>query len=122
MNKIKKINKSQVLFQELVTKSRQSNTFKEQLISSPKITIAALTGFKSILSTEIKIIVEDQTNTKVIYLNIPRKVNMADLELTNMELEAISAGDFGLSLLGGLAVCALWDIGGGFYEAYKDFH
>jgi bacteriocin-like protein len=122
MNSIEKINKSQLLLQELVTKSRQSNTFKEQLISNPKNTIKGLTGFKSILSAEIKIIVEDQTDEKFIYLNIPRKVNIVDLELTNKELEAISGGDFGLSILGGLAACALYEIGGGFYKAYKDFH
>ncbi len=122
MNNIQKIQKGQELLQELITKSWNNATFKEQLINSPKVTIENLTGVKSTLSNNTKIVVEDQTDTSIIYLNIPKKVNMDDLELSDEELEGVSGGDFLLGVAGSLVACAIWEIGGGFYQAYKDFN
>ena len=68
--------KGQELYQELVQKAWKSATFKEQLISNPEATIEEVTGVKSNFGSATKIVVEDQTDSNIIYLNIPQKVNL----------------------------------------------
>jgi ABC-type uncharacterized transport system ATPase subunit len=85
--------KGKQLHQELVQKAWESATFKEQLINNPEATIAKITGVKSNTSSDVKIVVEDQTDANIIYLNIPAKVNIEDFELTEEQLELVAGGD-----------------------------
>jgi ABC-type uncharacterized transport system ATPase subunit len=84
--------KGKQLHQELVQKAWESATFKEQLINNPEATIAKITGVKSNTSSDVKIVVEDQTDANIIYLNIPAKVNIEDFELTEEQLELVAGG------------------------------
>jgi len=81
--------KGQELYQELVQKAWEDTNFKERLIEDPNAVIAEITGKKA---SDRKIIVEDQSNDSYIYLNIPTKPHLDELELTEEQLEAVSGG------------------------------
>ena len=102
--------KGQDIYQQLVEKAWESATFKEQLISNPEATIEEVTGVKPNFSKETKIIVEDQTDSNITYLNIPRKVNLEDFELTDEELEIVAGGGF-LHAIGYYAHAAVHALG-----------
>lgn len=78
------------LIKTLAQKAWENSTFKEQLVSNPIATIESITGQK--MSPEAKVVVEDQTDESIIYLNIPRKVEYDELELTDEQLETVSGG------------------------------
>ncbi|WP_344930703.1 class IIb bacteriocin, lactobin A/cerein 7B family [Aquimarina addita] len=73
-------------------RSWESNDFKNQLITSPITTIESITGKESRLPKHMKVIVEDQSNSSNIYLNIPAKPDFENLELTDEQLEIVSGG------------------------------
>jgi len=85
------IEKGQEIFEDLVQKAWKSSTFKEQLVKTPKETINNLYGEN--LKINSKIVVADQTDTSKIYLNIPRKIDIEELELTDDQLELVAGGD-----------------------------
>jgi hypothetical protein len=80
------------LIMTLAQKAWESSTFKEQLISNPVSTIESVTGQKMLSGT--KVLVEDQTDDSIIYLNIPKKIDVNSLELTDEQLEMVSGGEF----------------------------
>mgnify|MGYP006080018605 CR=1 FL=1 len=94
--------KGRELQQELVQKAWENATFKEQLIHNPKATIAEVTGVKINSADDFKLVVEDQTDNNIIYLNIPRKIDIDDIELTEEQLKMVSGG-----VLGVLAIIAI---------------
>lgn len=82
------------LMRTLVEKAWESSTFKDQLVKNPKETISQVTGRDvNSLSKEKKIIVEDQSDKSIIYINIPPTYE--DVELTAEELEIVSGGESG---------------------------
>ncbi|KAB7725718.1 class IIb bacteriocin, lactobin A/cerein 7B family [Rudanella paleaurantiibacter] len=81
---------AETLVRTLAQKAWESSTFKEQLIRNPVSTIESVTG--QAITPNTKIVVEDQTDNSVIYLNIPRKVEFDELELTDEQLETVSGG------------------------------
>ena len=83
--------KIQGFYQDVVSKSWESESFKQELIANPKATIKEFTG-KEELPTNINVVVEDQSDKNIIYLNIPPKVNMDDFELNEEQLEAVAGG------------------------------
>lgn len=110
------------LVQDLVKKSWESEAFKQELIKNPKATIESLTGESFGTGENFKIVVEDQTDPSKIYINIPRKFDEDDFELTDEQLENVSGGDI---TLGGvmltIAVCsAVYSAGLGIYDAVTD--
>lgn len=86
--------KGQKLMDSLVKKAWENAAFKEQLIKNPEVAIQQVTGeeFKPANERTSKIIVEDQSDPNIIYLNIPRKINYEDILLSEKELESISGG------------------------------
>ena len=80
----------QELIKTLAQKAWESSAFKEQLIKNPVSTIESITGQK--VPSDINVVVEDQTDTSKIYLNIPRKVDIEELELTDEQLEMVAGG------------------------------
>lgn len=89
------------LLKTLAQKAWESSAFKEQLIENPIATIESVTGQK--MQPDINVIVEDQTDVSKVYLNIPRKVELDELELTDEQLEMVAGGEI---LVGGLCVAA----------------
>jgi hypothetical protein len=82
------------LMKTLVEKAWESATFKEQLISNPGVAIKEVTGHNFTIPENKRLVVEDQTDSSIIYLNIPQKVEVENLELTDEQLEMVSGGDF----------------------------
>ncbi|AUC16927.1 hypothetical protein BTO06_18020 [Tenacibaculum sp. SZ-18] len=116
------INQGQEFLNTLIQKSWDSPEFKNQLITNPKQTIKKVTGLDSdVLADEGKIIVEDQTNRDIIYLNIPRKVDVDEFELTDEQLDTVSGGDVvvgTLIVVGVLAGASLVAAGAGAVVGY----
>ncbi|AXG69007.1 nitrile hydratase, alpha chain [Kordia sp. SMS9] len=87
----KQMDKSTEVFQELVSKAWENASFKDRLISNPEETIREIApAFK--MPASQKIVVEDQSDDSVIYLNIPRKVTVDNMELSDEQLETVSGG------------------------------
>jgi hypothetical protein len=101
------------LLKTLAHKAWESATFKEELIKNPVATIEQVTGRSITNLGDKRIVVEDQTDESVIYLNIPAKININELELTEEQLEMIAGGVTPLAYVAGavigIGVCALVD-------------
>jgi hypothetical protein len=80
------------LYQKLVTKSWEDQNFLAQLLKHPVPTIEKELGRPLKLQNR-KVTVEDQTDTKIIYFNIPREPNFEDVELSEHQLELIAGGN-----------------------------
>jgi len=94
----------QELYQNLVQRSWDDSNFKERLIASPNETIAEVTGREA---SAHNIVVKDQTDPNTIYINIPARVEVDQLELTDEQLESVAGGWtplLGLAVGGGLAL------------------
>lgn len=108
----------QKLYNTLIQKSWENNDFKEQLISTPNEVISQVLG-KSYPSKS-KIVVEDQTDRNIIYLNIPKKIDVEDIELTDEQLETVSGGEVFLGVLIGVEVAIIL-VGAGYtFAEYYD--
>ena len=79
------------LNKELIVRSWESESFKQQLIQNPEAAIAEVAG-KEIPKANFSFVVEDQTDTSKIFINIPKKVDMENFELTDAELDLVSGG------------------------------
>lgn len=80
------------LVSTLARKAQESSAFKEQLINDPTAAIREVTGKNFTIPENHGIIVEDQTDESIIYLNIPTKPDLDSLELTEEQLELLSGG------------------------------
>lgn len=78
------------LMKTLVEKAWENASFKDQLVNNPAAAIQSLTGKP--VSGDKRIVVEDQTDENVIYLNIPAEPNLDELELNAEQLEQIAGG------------------------------
>lgn len=108
------IKQGEEFFNILISKSWENQNFKNELIENPENSIGEVFGTDVLeMVKDYKFIVEDQTDTNIIYLNIPRKIDVDDFELTDEQLEAVSGGDFVSGLIiagcviGGVAVVAV---------------
>lgn len=99
------LNKGEGLLSELVTKSWEDKSFKEKLINNPHDTIESLNYKNLNIPSDFKIVVEDQTDTSKIYINISKKPNLNNIELSDEQLEMV-AGGIGL-VVGAAAVVGL---------------
>jgi hypothetical protein len=93
--------KGEELMQTLVQKAWESASFKEQLVNNTDTTIETIIGKK----VDVKFFVEDQSNESIIYLNIPRKVELTEIELSDEQLELVSGGEVAASA--GLALACI---------------
>ena len=84
--------KAQEFLQNIITEAWENETFKQELINSPVETLNAFTGKTANLPNDKKLVVVDQTNPNYIYLNIPSKPNLDDMELNDEQLEMVSGG------------------------------
>lgn len=92
MKLTKEQEKGQELLQTLVKKAWESASFKEQLVNNPELAIQQVADEKVNLTHGMKISVEDQTDSNIIYLNIPAKVKIENIELTEEQLNKVSGG------------------------------
>ena len=93
MNFNNTIQESNKVFSAIVSKAWEDADFKQRLVSSPEATIEEFTGSPVQLPAGAKLVVNDQTDTSTIHLNIPPQVKVDDLELSDEQLEAVAGGD-----------------------------
>lgn len=86
------ITKEQKLLQTIVQEAWENTSFKQALIKDPIQAIETLTGKKINLPSGKTIVVRDQTDAAVVYINIPAEPTMEDVELNEEQLEIIAGG------------------------------
>ena len=92
------------LISTLAQKAWESSAFKEQLVKDPATAIRLVTGKNFVIPENQKLIVDDQTNPSIIYLNIPARPDFDTLELTEEQLELISGGSFHVCYAGAVVI------------------
>jgi hypothetical protein len=85
------------------------------LVKNQVATIESFPGIKT--TGDYKFVVEDQTDSSIIYLNIPRKVELENFELTDEQLNAVSGGEIVLGLAIGAAFLTGMGVGVAIYAA-----
>lgn len=86
--------KKQQLFQNVISKAWEDEDFKAALVANPAKAIEKLTGSNIKLPKGKTLTVVDQTDESLIYINIPVKPNLEDMELNEEQLELVAGGDF----------------------------
>lgn len=120
MTTFEKNQKGTELLNTLFAKSWEDNAFKMQLIDNPIATIEGITGRNFMMPENKKLVVEDQTDESVVYLNIPAQPNLDELELSDEQLEHVSGGFTPLIALEVVAgVIAVGEFGYGVYQGWN---
>jgi len=86
------LKEAEIIMNSVIEKCWQDTSFKNQLLSSPTKTLSQFSGKKLNVPDGVTLIVNDQTDKNTIYINIPAKVDISNLELTDEQLELISGG------------------------------
>lgn len=115
MELTKEQSKLQNIMHTVIGKAWEDESFKQTLINSPVETIEKATGEKLVLEKGVQLVVKDQTDPSTVYLNIPRKVELDNLELTDEQLELVAGGEIAV----GLAVVGVFAAGIGIGIALK---
>jgi hypothetical protein len=76
----------------IVSKAWEDIDFRKSLVTDPITAIENLTGVKIILPEGKTLVVNDQTDKSKVYMNIPSKPDIEDIELTEQQLEIIAGG------------------------------
>lgn len=79
---------------EVYNKAWNSSEFKEKLIKYPTEALSEVVGHP--LSPDYRFIVEDQSDSNIIYLNIPAKYSLDSIELSDEQLEIVAGGEIGV--------------------------
>jgi hypothetical protein len=90
---IKQQQKGAELMKDLVENAWKSAAFKDQLVKNPTSTIEEFTNKKFTMPENKRLVVEDQTNSSIIFLNIPPKPNYTEMELTDEQLDIVAGGE-----------------------------
>jgi len=77
---------------QIVQEAWDNAEFKKELMANPVAAMEKLTGHKINLPEGQKLVVVDQTNESTVYFNIPRKIDITALELTEEQLEMVAGG------------------------------
>lgn len=86
------LTKGQELYQNIISKAWESESFKNELINFPVKTIEDLIGKKLNIPQGKNIIIKDQTDASIVYINIPAKSDMSDVELNEDQLDMVTGG------------------------------
>jgi len=84
--------KEQKFYAEIVQKAWDDAEFKKELIANPIAAIEELTGKKLNIPKGKTLVVRDQTDDSIIYINIPTNQNAGDIELNGEQLDAVAGG------------------------------
>lgn len=84
--------KAQLFLASIYKKAWKDEDFKKDLINNPIETLNKFTGKIANFPEDKKVEVQDQTNPNHVYLNIPVKPSMDDIELTEEQLEEVAGG------------------------------
>ena len=80
---------------KLIEQCWENEDFKKRLVANPVGTMESFFGRALEANKKNKkVVVNDQTDTSVININIPPNPQTGDMELTDEQLEAVAGGDF----------------------------
>ena len=83
----------QKMYAEIVQKAWEDADFKKELVANPVAAIEKFTGRKLNLPEGKTIVVRDQTDESVVYINIPAASKQSvDVELNEEQLDTVSGG------------------------------
>jgi hypothetical protein len=82
----------QKTYAEIVQKAWDDADFKNELTDNPVEAIEKLIGKKLNLPAGKRLVVRDQTDESTVYINIPAKPNLEDMELNEEQLEVVAGG------------------------------
>jgi len=106
------ITQEQKLNSQVIQKAWEDPQFMSELIANPVATIEKLTGHKISLPEGQKLVVIDQSDDSTVYFNVPRKIDLNSLELTQEQLELVAGGitptfvALGYGIMAGVAIYA----------------
>jgi hypothetical protein len=106
------ITQEQKLNAQIIQRAWDDAKFKSELLANPVEVMEKLTGRKLNLQEGQKLVVVDQTNESTVYFNIPKKVDLETLELTQEQLEMVAGGltptflALGYGIMAGVAIYA----------------
>jgi hypothetical protein len=87
------ISQEQKAYSEIIQKAWDDADFKNELIVNPVATIEKLIGKPLNIPAGKSVVVKDQTDESIIYINIPAKASSSlDKELTEEQLEFVAGG------------------------------
>lgn len=92
----------QQTLKETISESWRSKYFLDSLQKNPEKAIKEKFGVHLRLPENKTLIVNDQTNPKKYYLNLPIKPELEELDLTDEQLDIISGGEIGFSIAAGV--------------------
>ena len=81
--------KSTDLNEKLINLCWADENFKNELVADPKGTLEKM---GATIADGVEVVVNDQTDTSVVNINIPPRPEAYDVELSEQELEAVSGG------------------------------
>ncbi|MBK6948965.1 MAG: NHLP leader peptide family RiPP precursor [Haliscomenobacter sp.] len=102
----------QKLNAQVIQKAWEDAQFMSDLKANPVAAMEKLTGHKIGLPEGQKLVVVDQSDDSTVYFNIPRKINVDSMQLTEEELELVAGGitptfiALGYGFMAGVAVWA----------------
>jgi len=103
----KQIAAGRAITESIILEAQQNYEFKNQLIESPEESLKQFLGPEKYVPIGKKIVVENQMDDSIIYLNLFTEPNLDDMELSEAQLESVAGG----SLIAGavaLAAASSW--------------
>lgn len=82
----------QKLIQTIVNMAWEDESFKKELLDNPLNAIEGLAGEGIKFPKDKTIVVNDQGDESVIYINIPPRVKIEDMELSEEQLDIVAGG------------------------------
>lgn len=76
----------------IIEEAQNSESFKSNILANPKKAIAEKFPEIPKFENDVEIMVEDQSSSEYVYINIPRKVNFEDIVLSDEDLELVAGG------------------------------
>ena len=110
------ITQEKKLYSQIVQKAWADAEFKKELMVNPVNAIEKL-GYKIDLPQGKTVVVFDQTDESVAYINIPRQPQLDSLELTDEQLEMVNGGEFVVAIAIGGAFLTGMGVGVAIYAA-----
>ena len=83
--------------QTVINKAWDDEQFRSAFIANPKASIKKTTGLE--IPASVKLVINDQTNPNKMFVNIPPKPNIDDMELSDEQLEQVAGGEVLVSAL-----------------------
>lgn len=103
---VEKRQKSNEVLNSIYQRCWEDDKFKNDLISNPQQVLKEAANVEvNFFEGANKVVVEDQTDPSIIYLNIPQNREiLSDIELTEEELELVSGGAICAGICIGIAI------------------